>query len=149
MDPLSVTASVVGLIGAAAKICRVIDFISSAKNVPATLQEAKREVKHVELALQSLQQYLLDLDKVDTQRRKCIQLDEVVVVLSDAMLVFSEFEALLALLEKQTRLQTVVLWFNYSKKIDDHLVKTQRNKDTLLFMLNILQRCVERIAGSS
>ncbi|ETS76344.1 hypothetical protein PFICI_11731 [Pestalotiopsis fici W106-1] len=139
MDPLSVTASVVGLIGAAAKIYGMIEYISSAKDAPTTLREAEIEVKHIEIALRSLQRYLWHLGQIDARRRECIQLNDLIIALSDAMRVFYDFENLLVSLARLTRLRVAISWFMYAKQIDEHIVKTQRNKSTLVFMLNILQ----------
>lgn len=139
MDPLSVTASVVGLLGAAAKVYGLLEFVSSAKNAPTTLREAQLEVKHVEIILQSFQRYVLQLDSVDVRRRRCIQMDDLIIALSDAMLVFSDFESLLSVLTGLTRLRAAVSWHKFSKQISEHIAKTQRNKTTLMFMLSILQ----------
>lgn len=66
-------------------------------------------------------------------------MDELIIALSDAMLVFSDFESLLALLTRLTRIRAAMSWFKYAKQISEHTIKIQRNKTTLIFMLNILQ----------
>ena len=139
MDPLSVAASVVGLLTASAKVCTLLEHLSSVQECPATIQDARTEVKHAELALQSLQRYLQRLDLVDPQRAALIQIDELRVVLSDAMLAFSEFESLLQLLGSMARMRVSITWVRYSKKIDEHRNKIQRYIASLNLMLGILQ----------
>jgi hypothetical protein len=139
MDPLSVAASVVGLLTAAGKVCTLLESISSAQQCPATIQDARSEVKHAELALRSMQRYLERLDLLNPQRAARIQIDELRVTLADAMLAFSDFESLLQLLSGLAKIRVVITWVRYSKLIDEHLAKIQRYKASLLLMLGILQ----------
>ncbi|KAK3312912.1 hypothetical protein B0H66DRAFT_569177 [Apodospora peruviana] len=139
MDPLSIAASVVGLLTAAAKIGTVLETLSAAKDCPTTIQDARAEVRHTELALTSLQQYLHHLDLLDPQRAGLIQVDELRITLGDAMLVFAEFESYLGLLSSMTRAQVSITWTRHAKKIDEYRAKIQRYSSSLNLMLSILQ----------
>jgi cell division control protein 24 len=139
MDPLSVAASVVGLLSAAGQVYTLLEQISSAQQCPVTIQDARTEVKQAELALRSMQRYLQRLDLLNPQRAALIQVDELRVTLADAMLSFADFESLLQLLSGLTRIHVMITWSRYSKRIEEHLAKVQRYKSSLILMLGILQ----------
>jgi hypothetical protein len=138
MDPLSVAASVAGLLTAAAKAQALLEAISSVQNAPTTVRDAQRETRHTDIALRSLHRFLGRLDPAN-ERLEMIQVDELRVVLADAMLVFSSFESMLELLACMGRLRMSISWTKYTKQLDEHLGKLERYKSSLTFMLSILQ----------
>lgn len=139
MDPLSATASIAGLITAVGKIYSLLDFISSARNSPRTIRDAKAEVKNAQSALYSLDRYLNNLASLNPMRTAMIQIDDLRVTLADAMMAFSNFEMLLLTLDNITRAKAAIAWPKYAKDIEEHMAKIQRYKATLTLMLNILQ----------
>jgi len=138
MDPLSITASIVGLLAAAGKIYTLLEAISTIKDSPTTITDAQNEVKHTEIALRSMQR-LLEKVEVANARRELIQVDELRITLADAMLVFSEFESMLLLLANLSKFRVAISWQRHAKKIDEYLVRIGRYKMSLTFMLSILQ----------
>jgi len=142
MDPLSVTASVVGLLAAAGKAYALLETISSIQNAPTTIRDAQREIRHTEIALRSLHRFLQKLDPEPfhhaSDRLEMIQVDELRVVLADAMLLFSSFESMLQSLAGRRRLRVSISWTRYTKQLDEHLGKVERYKSSLTFMLSIL-----------
>jgi len=142
MDPLSVTASVVGLLAAAGKAYALLETISSIQNAPTTIRDAQREIRHTEIALRSLHRFLQKLDPEPfhhaSGRLEMIQVDELRVVLADAMLLFSSFESMLQSLAGWGRLRVSISWTRYTKQLDEHLGKVERYKSSLTFMLSIL-----------
>ncbi|KAK3936121.1 hypothetical protein QBC46DRAFT_215044, partial [Diplogelasinospora grovesii] len=139
MDPLSLSASVAGLMGAVGQICSILDFLSTAWNCPSTIQDCRQEITHVKIALRSLQRYVVRFGTMDPQRLRLIQIDDLIITLSDAMMSFSASEDVVRPLEKMCRAHAVVSWVRYYKDIDGHLCKIQRHKASLMMMLNILQ----------
>lgn len=140
MDPLSATASVAGLIVAAGKIYSLLDFISSVTNSPTTISDAKNEVKHAQSALSSLKRYLDNIASLNPTRTAMIQVDDLRVTLSDAMMAFSDFETFLLTVNHIARVKAFITWPKYAKEIEEHMAKMQRYKTSLALMLNILQR---------
>ncbi|KAL6356404.1 hypothetical protein LRP88_10000 [Fusarium phalaenopsidis] len=140
MEPFSAASSVAGLIIAAGRIYSLLDFISSVKNSPTTISDAKNEVKHAQSALCSLNRYLNNLASLNPTRTAMIQVDDLRVTLSDAMMAFSEFETLLLTLDNIARVKAFTVWPKYAKDIEEHMAKVQRYKASLTLMLNILQR---------
>lgn len=139
MDPLSLSAAIAGLLGGAQQVYSLLELIHRSANAPAVISQAQVEVKHFRLALQSLQGYLVRLDQITEQRKELISIDELIIALSDAMLAFSEFESLLSLLARLTRVRVAISWFIHSKQIDEHVAKVQRHKASLTLMCEILQ----------
>ena len=133
---LNVAASISGLLIAVGKICGLIKPFSAAWNGPNPLREAYNDVKHVGVALHSLQRYLQRLDTVSPQRAALIQVDELIVTLTDMVLTFSQFENTLEFLLK---LGGAMSWVRYPKQMEEHVAKIQRHKASLTMMLNIIQ----------
>ncbi|KAK3296413.1 uncharacterized protein B0H64DRAFT_398195 [Chaetomium fimeti] len=138
MDPLSITASIVGLLTAAAKINSLLEWLSSVRNSPTTIRDARNEVRHTEVALRSMQRLLRRVEAA-SPRREMIQVDELRVTLADAMLAFSTFETLLQQLAIRARARGAISWTKYSKQLDEHLARIERYKLSLTLMVSILQ----------
>lgn len=144
MDPLSVTASIVGILAAAGKVGELLHgAISTAKDAPRVLISLACEVQEVRAAVFSLKLLLADLSSTQTHRAALIQIDQLIVTLADTVLTFSELEtAITPFVASQgaivsLRAKFKWLWTEDScNKIVDRL---QRHKSTLSLMLNILQ----------
>ncbi|KAF4464666.1 hypothetical protein FALBO_8498 [Fusarium albosuccineum] len=147
MDPLSAAASIVGLVTAVGKVYTLLDYVSSVRNAPATIRDAKDEVGHAQLALRSMERCLNRLASLNPDRTALIQVDDLRVTLADAVMAFSEFEALLRDLTRLARLRAAIAWPKYAKALEEHMVKVQRYKSSLTLMLNILQ-CETQIEAS-
>lgn len=94
MDPLSVTASIVGLLAAAGKVGETLTpVVSNFKDAPRAIDSVAAEVQDFRTILSSLQQFLLNLGSASPRRVALIQLDQVIVTLTDSVLTFSELEA--------------------------------------------------------
>jgi hypothetical protein len=143
MDPLSVTAAVMGILTAAPKIAHLfVSIISVTKEAPQVLQDALMEVKHVEIAVRSLQRYLHFLESINPNRAALIQLDELTVTLTDTILTFYDLEKLLASLTATKPfevLRKAAAWSRHAEDINGYLVKLQRHKSSLTLMLTIIQ----------
>lgn len=149
MEPFSVASSVAGLIIAAGKVYSLLDFISSVKNSPTTVNDAKNEVKHARSALCSLERYLNNLASLNPERTAMIRVDNLRVTLSDAMIAFSDFQTLLLTLENIALVKAFIVWPKYAKDIEEHMARVQRHKTSLTLMLIILQSDTQLEASQS
>jgi len=129
MDPLSITAAIVGLLSAAGKAQGLLETISSIQDAPTAIRDVQRETRHTEIALRSLHRFLQRLDPA-SERLERIQVDELRVVLADAMLLFSSFESMLETLAGLGRLRVSISWTRYTKQLNDHLGKLERYKSS-------------------
>jgi len=93
MDSLSVPASITGIITAAAQLSTILGLIKDAPGVLSILTE----VDHIKLVFRALQNFLngASAPTVTWGRAALIQLEDLVVVLTQTVLVFSELEALI------------------------------------------------------
>jgi hypothetical protein len=91
MDPLSITASVIGILTAAGN---VVSVLSRVKDAPKLIADILAEVKHIQIIFKVLQNFLERTTRPTSQRAALIQLDDVVVILTQTVLVFSELETL-------------------------------------------------------
>jgi len=134
MEPLTITTTIVGLLAATGKVASLVDAISSIRHAPEAVSAARTEVRHAEIALRSMQSFIENLD-VSPSRQKMIQVDDLRVILADAMLAFSSFESLL-LRMAGTR---PILWYLYQTRLEEHVNRIQRYKLSLTLMLSVLQ----------
>jgi hypothetical protein len=132
-DPLSVAASIIGILAAAAKVTETVQpWVSNVRSAPKLALQVFREVSSVRMVLASLETILKDLGTPSVQATaRHIQVDYVVVLLTDGVLLFSELDALLAPLKApdtgqsnpQMPLHQRTLWA--SKKSDVSLTLDQ------------------------
>ena len=139
MDPLSLSASVTGLLEAAGRLSSMLQFLSTIQNSPNVLMDCRLEIYQVKIALQSLDRYIHRIRLISPQRTKLIQIDNLIITLSEAMMTFFGFEDILRRLEEMSKGQALVSWIRYSKPIKDHLARIQRLKTSLNMMLVIVQ----------
>jgi hypothetical protein len=144
MDPLSVAASIVGILAAAGKVSELLQaVIFTAKDAPQVVNALLCEVKEVQAALWSLQILLDDLSTSPPRRTALIQLDQLIATLTEAVLTFKQLESILEPMgvsgDQKFPLRTRLRWTRTGStclKIVDQL---QRQKTSLSLMLNILQ----------
>ena len=142
MDPLSISASIVGLLTAATKVCSVLAVV---KDAPDYISEVLSEVTHMKIIFTGLQKFIDRTRALAAQRAALIQLDDVVVILLQTVLVFSELETLVMPLAAQG---SVPRWsrltWAWKQTAAQRLVnQLQRHKTSLSLMLQIIQWCVQ------
>jgi hypothetical protein len=80
MDPLSVMASVVGLLTAAGNMSSILStFVSGMKDVPRHIDHVLSEVKEMEIFLSAIQKFLLGITSALGCRTALIELDQLIV----------------------------------------------------------------------
>jgi len=144
MDPLSVTASIVGIIAAAGKVVELVGpVVRGIKNAPGALRDVYAESTDIQAILSSLQPFLCNLSSVAPARLALIQLDQLIVTFTDAVLAFSELDLLLEPLQagigQALPFLTRAKWVTKQGRICDIVARLQRHKATLSLMLNIIQ----------
>lgn len=144
MDPLSVAASIVGILAAASKIYELLHtVVSSAKEAPHVVTALMVEVDHVRLAFESLQGLLLDLSSAPPRRTAMVQVDRLIVTLTETVLTFSELETVVAPLVvpqgQRFTLRTRLKWTRVEGDCVKMVEKLQRHKLSVSLMLNVFQ----------
>lgn len=142
MDPLSVSASIIGVLGAAATVSSVlITFVQSTKAAPKLAQTVLSEVNGLRVILSHLQTYLLGAASPSKSRASLILVEQVLVALAECVTTFSELEDALGTSKNDAEMSTLdrVRWAMKESKISDIQGRLQSNKASLTMMLTILQ----------
>ena len=142
MDPLSVMASVVGLLAAAGQMTSVLSNVkSSIKDAPRSMDHTLSEVKAVEISLSAIQKFLLGLSSAPRQRITMIQVDQLLATNTEAVLTFSELEALVKPLATYSESSMIerIRWRWKEDDLSRIMIRLERHKSSLSLMLNIVQ----------
>lgn len=138
MEPLSVVASITGILTAAAKVSGLLTQIQGA---PTTIFALLTEIGHIKIVFTAFQSFLDRTFKVSGARAALIQLDDIVVILTQTVLVFSELQTLVAPLSSRGRLSGWQRW-NWPRHEAAALRlvnQLQRHKASLSLLLQIIQ----------
>ena len=140
MDPISVAASIVGILGASAQVLRLLTaFIKSANGAPKASQDVLAEVADISACLWKLQSFLLGIETSSASRTSLMVVEQIVVTLTSTVTTFSELEEML---DAWTQAHWSVLekykWTAREKSIAQILLRLQTSKSSLHFMLTTL-----------
>lgn len=142
MDPLSVMASVVGLLAAAGQVSSILSKVkSSIQDVPRSMEHVISEVKTFETSLSAIQIFIHELSLAQRQRIAMIQVDQLLATLTEAVLTFSELEALVRPFEMDSGkvMKERIRWYWKEDDIFRIMTRLERYKSSFTLMLNIVQ----------
>ncbi|KAL6914828.1 hypothetical protein FSST1_012588 [Fusarium sambucinum] len=138
-DPLSVAASVVGLLTAAAQVSKIVaNVISKARHAPEECGRIKSEVDDIRNVLVTLQVFILNPRQALRSRTSLIMVEQVVATLAACVTTFSELDTFVTALENDTTVLDRLRWASKSKDIHGILVRLESHKSSLTLMLTIL-----------
>lgn len=149
MDPLSVTASVVGLLAGAGKVGGVLLWVkSSIVDAPGSLSNLLSQINDLAICLEAVNQLLTGIYSTPSKRISMIQVDQLVATLTEAVLTFSELEALVMPLGDPSEISIIqrMKWAWEEETISSIMVRLDRHKSSFSLMLNIIQWYVCRIS---
>ena len=139
MDPLSVSASIIGVLSAAAKVSSVlIPFAQNTKAAPKLAQTVLADINGLSTVLSHLQTYLLGYTTPSKSRASLILVEQVIVTLTECVITFSELEDVLGT-SKDMGVLDRIKWAMKESKISDIQRRLQSDKSSLTLMLTILQ----------
>ena len=108
MDPLSVSASIIGILGAAAKVSSVlIIFVKNTTAAPKIAQTVLADVNGLSTVLSHLQTYLLGTASPTRSRASLILVEQVLVTLAECVTTISELEDVLGTVKYDTVMDTL------------------------------------------
>lgn len=142
MDPLSVAASVVGLLSAAAKISSaLVTFTKNAKAAPKQAQSVLIEVNDISGILHYVQSFLIGQVAASKSRASMLLVEQVLVTLTGCVITFSELEEILTDLKTDGSMYTLdrIKWARKESKIAGIISRLQNHKTSLNLMLSILE----------
>lgn len=140
MDPLSIIASVTAILTAAAKVASVLGAI---KEAPDSISKLLIEVTYIKIVFSTLQKFLNRTLQFSPQRAAFIQLDDIVVILTQTVLVFSELETFVGPLLANCRVSRWqrITWTWEQSGVSRLVNQLQHHKTSLSLMLQIMQWC--------
>jgi hypothetical protein len=142
MDPLSVAASVAGLVSLAGQLVPTLYNLGlTVKEANKDAQSAAVEVAAMSVVLQGLQGYIIGRSKANPRRLQLITVEHITASLTACVFTYSELDAALKELHADTGLKAWdrATWFIKRDSIQNLVSKIQDHKLTFSCMLNILQ----------
>lgn len=138
VDPISVAASIVGLITAASKISESLStFIKNVKNAPRLAHDILSEVSEISASLSQLQNFLFGPGMDSKSHEELLIIDQIIVALSNCVLVFAELEGIVEPFRTANLIQpgTRVRWAFKEQKIERQFRRLKSCRETLGLML--------------
>jgi hypothetical protein len=144
MDPFSISTAVGSLLGLSETLALVLhDFITNVQDAPHSAQEALFAVKEMGFALSSAERLLSDLFALQSGRKAMVELEHLVVTITQSVITFKELESLIcpeadaksSLITIRSRLK----WAWKEEAVSRAVLRLQGHKSSLSLLLNILQ----------
>jgi len=142
-DPLSIAAGVAGLLSLSATAYSALStFLADTKNAPKAAHDILLEVSEMRLALTSTADLLTTFHGVPRVRKKMVQLEHLVLVLTQTFDTFSDLRSLLARFSHIPQsLWTRIKWAWLQSRTNDMVKRLRSHKASISLVLNILQWC--------
>lgn len=141
MDPISITASFVGILGAAAKLCALLTkIVTDVNGAPKAAERVLMEVFDITTCLAQLQEYLLIPRAGSRSRKALIMVREVQATLANTVIVFSQLEQIVDSMKLDRPMGTTVRleWALKENGINKLLYRLQSSKTSLNLILTTL-----------
>ncbi|ORY71384.1 uncharacterized protein BCR38DRAFT_9196 [Pseudomassariella vexata] len=152
-DPLSVAASIIGILGAAGQVVEwLAPVVSAIKDTPKLAPPVYSEVVNVRLILSVLQNLIPNLATMSRRRTDLISVDQLIAILTDGVLIFSELEALAPTLStpvSQIPLITRLQWARKEGDLTVIVARLQSFKLSVSLILNIFQCESDSVAAET
>lgn len=137
MEPLSVAASIVGLLEATAKVSSLIKNLSGASSL---MQDVKSEVSDIRMSLDQLETLLFVPEAKFRSRASLLKVEDHIAVFTKAVMTFSELEKVIEQFKNDESLGVITRLKLAMKEptISKLLLRLQSSRASLSFMLTIL-----------
>jgi cell division control protein 24 len=146
-DPLSIAASIAGLISISVEAAKFLSpYVSAAKETPQVAAHVFSEIQSTQVILQGLQSLTMDFAAVKAQHAAFIGVNQVVTILTDGVLLFSELQNELSSLpakdeaDERISLLARLQWARKESSLNTLIVRLQSFKSSMTLVLMILKR---------
>jgi hypothetical protein len=144
MDPLSISASVAGLLALSGSIYSILArFTSSVNDAPRSAHLVMVAVEGMRMALSSVEQLIRTISAVPQRRKALIQLDHLIITLTHSMITFSDLESLVSPFVVDSAAGPSTwdrLKFAWQEdRISNSIQRLESHKSSITLMLSILQ----------
>lgn len=141
MDPLSISASFIGITTAAVQVSHLLKrFIDGATDAPSSARAVRMELASINTCLQQLQEFLLGKEEALKDRGPLIMIEQVVIIFTDCVSIFSELEQTLESLQTGEHMRVIdrLKWSWKETTISKLVARLHSSKTSLNIMLTIL-----------
>ncbi|RGP70082.1 hypothetical protein FSPOR_4194 [Fusarium sporotrichioides] len=151
-DPLSVAASIAGLISITVEAAKFLKpYVSAAKETPPVAAHVYSEVQSIEIILSGLQNATNSLSSGHARSAALIGVNQVVTVLTDGVLLFSDLQDELRSLSPKIQneeipIRTRLRWARKESTFTALLTRLQGFKSSMTLVLMILKSDSDRSA---
>ncbi|KAH7116422.1 hypothetical protein EDB81DRAFT_862150 [Dactylonectria macrodidyma] len=147
MDPLSAIASIAGIATAAGEAAKILGpYITAAKDAPKIAAQLSSEVLATQTILSALEQLVSNISTRNVKYASLIQVDQLIAILTNGVLIFSELQAVLQTLPPPEpispgwRLLAPMQWVRKKSSLTAIFTRLQAFKLSINCILSILQR---------
>lgn len=140
-DPLSVAASIVGLLTLAVKVSQTVRCLArSARNAPKDFEKVALEVDDFRNILSQLQLYVLGVTKPSRSRTSLIMAEQVVATLAACVQTFSGLDTFVSMFDNDegAGLLDRFRWASKQQELTTIVSRLQMHKSSLALILTIL-----------
>ncbi|CAI0653075.1 unnamed protein product [Colletotrichum noveboracense] len=136
-DPLSIAASIAGLLAAAGKVYNVVSgFIDSTANAPQSAAATLESVWEIKLALSAVQSMIDSLHHLSASRKGLIQLEHLAIIIMNAVFTLSKLESLVC---QKDGFRYRLRWVWNEKRVLSLLPRLESQKTSLTLIVSVLQ----------
>ncbi|KAL8786120.1 MAG: hypothetical protein Q9213_002986 [Squamulea squamosa] len=142
MDPLSVAASITTILTAAVQVSNIL---AQFRNAPASVTAILTEMEHIKIVFRALHGFIDHTRTVNRQRAALIRIEDVTVLLTQTVLVFSELQTLIEPLSatasngQRFGVRRRFSWSRQEAGVNRLVNQLQRHKTSLSLLLQIIQ----------
>lgn len=151
MEPLSAIASVAGIAAAAGKVVKILGpYLTAARDAPKIAAQLSSEALATQTILKAVEELAGSLSAENMRYASLIRLDQLIAVLTDGVLIFSELQAVLQTLPPIEslgpggRIRSSMRWVRKEGSLTAIFARLQAFKVSINCILSILQRYVLR-----
>ena len=140
IDPLSVTASITGILAVAATITTTLAaFIEKDRNAPKSIRRVLTELSDLRICLDQLAPFIRGVKNAEESRKDCISVEQVVVISTSLVLNVSELDKMLDSFHLDEPMSTIarLRWIKDEEKVDKILTHIRASKSSLSLILTI------------
>lgn len=145
MDPLSVAASIIGLLGAGAKISSVLfstlGTVRDLANAQSLVQDLLSEIVGITTAIGHVQTYIDGRAQATSERSALVLLEHVLATLTGCVTTYSDLQAIVNDLNLGPDMGTLdkIRWTRHESKVATIVERLRNHKTSLTLMLTVLQ----------
>ena len=140
MDPLSIVASITGILAVSAKLTNILtDFVKKERNAPESMSSVIQEVSELTICLVQLQPFVRGTKPPSRSQSAAISVEQVIVVVTSCVINLSKIEELLDSFRIDQVFSTFdrIRWIRREPELTELVARIRASRSSLNLMLNI------------